>query len=412
MNIVYERCAGIDVHQRSVVVCAITPDQHGQRHKQQDTFSTMMPDLLRMRQWFERLGVTHVAMESTGSFWKPIFNVLEGHVEVLVVNAQHLKAVPGRKTDLKDAEWIADLLQHGLLRPSFVPPAFQRERRELTRYRSSVVEERSRTINRLQKILEDTNLKLSAVATDLMGLSAREMLAALLAGETNPSVLAQLARGKMRAKRDLLVQALQGQFKPHHRLLISEQLTHIDALDEEIEHLSADIAQRLRPYEAQLKRLETIPGMKRRLAEVILAEIGPDMQRFPSARHLASWAGMCPGNRQSAGKRLSGKTHKGDPWLRTALVEAAHAATHCKDSYLAAQYHRLVLRRGGKKATIAVGHTLLVIVYHVLADAKDSQELGGNYFDEQDRQAVQKRLVHRLEKLGYEVTLAPISPAA
>jgi len=412
MNIVYERCAGIDVHKKNVVVCAITPDEHGQRHKERCTFSTMMPDLLRMRQWLHSLGVTHVAMESTGSFWKPPFNILEGHVEVLVVNAQHLKAVPGRKTDLKDAEWIADLLQHGLLRPSFVPPAFQRELRELTRYRSSVVEERSRTVNRLQKILEDTNIKLSVVASDLMGRSAREMLAALVAGEADPAVLAQLARGKMRAKHDLLVQALQGQFKPHHRVLISEQLGHIDTLDEEIARLSAAIAQRLCPYEVPLKQLETIPGIKRRLAEVILAEIGPAMQRFPSARHLASWAGMCPGNRESAGKRLSGRTRKGSPWLRTALVEAAHAAIHCKESYLAAQYHRLVLRRGGKKATIAVGHTLLVIVYHVLADAKDYQELGGNYFDEQDRQAVQKRLVHRLEKLGYEVTLTPTSPTA
>ncbi len=412
MNIVYERCAGVDVHKRTVVVCVITPDKQGQRHKEQRTFSTMMPDLLQMRQWFQCLGVTHVAMESTGSFWKPIFNILEGYLEVQVVNAQHLKAVPGRKTDLKDAEWIADLLQHGLLRPSFVPPAFQRELRELTRYRSSVIEERSRTINRLQKVLEDTNIKLSAVATDMMGQSARAMLTALLAGETDPAVLAELARGKMRAKRDLLVQALQGQFKPHHRILISEQLAHIDTLDEEIERLSTEIAHRLRPYEPQIKRLETIPGIKRRRASVILAEIGPDMQRFPSAKHLASWAGMCPGNCESGGHRKSGKTRKGSPWLRTALVEAAHAATHCKDCYLAAQYHRLVPRRGKKKATIAVGHTLLVIVYHVLAEEKDYQELGGNFFDEHDRQAVQKRLVHRLEKLGYEVTLAPTSLAS
>lgn len=412
MNIVYERCAGIDVHKKTVVVCAITPDQQGQRHKERNTFSTMMPDLLRMCQWLESLGITHVAMESTGSFWKPVFNVLEGHMEVLVVNAQHLKAVPGHKTDLKDAEWIADLLQHGLLRASFVPPAFQRELRDLTRYRTSVTEERCRTINRLQTILEDTNIKLSAVASDMMGRSARAMVEALVAGEVDPTVLAGLARGRMRSKHDLLVQALQGQFKPHHRVLLSAQLAHIDALEEEIEHLSAEIARRLAMYEAQLQRLETIPGIQRRLAEVILAEIGPDMQRFPDARHLASWAGVCPGNRESAGKRLSGKTRRGSPWLRTALVEAAHAATHCKDCYLSAQYHRLVLRRGAKKAILAVGHTLLVIVYHVLADQKDYQELGGNFFDEHDRQAVQKRLVHRLEKLGYEVTLTQTSPAA
>ncbi len=411
MNLLYERCAGLDVHKRNVLVCATTPDSQGQRHKERRTFSTMTPELLRMRHWLQDLGVTHVAMESTGSFWKPIFNILEGHMEVLVVNAQHLKAVPGRKTDVKDAEWIADLLQHGLLRASFVPPAPQRELRELTRYRTRLVEERSRIINRLQKTLEDANLKLASVASDLMGRSARDMLAALLAGEVDPSVLAQLARGRMRAKRDLLEQALQGLLKPYHRFLLSEQLADIDALDEAIEHMSAEIAQRLRPYEALLQRLETIPGIKRRLAEVILAEIGPDMSRFPSARHLASWAGMCPGNNESAGKRLSGKTRKGSPWLRSALVEAAHAAIHCKDSYLAAQYQRLVIRRGGKKATIAVGHTLLVIIYQLLSQDKDYEELGGNYFDEWDRQAVQKRLARRLEKLGYQVTLEPTSPA-
>jgi transposase len=410
MNVVYEACAGLDVHKRTVVACASVPDAKGHRHKERRTFSTMTPDLVLLRQWLADLGVTHVAMESTASYWKPIFNVLEGHLEVLVVNAQHLKAVPGRKTDLKDAEWIADLLAYGLLRPSFVPPAPQRELRDLTRYRMSLSEERARLINRLQKTLEDANLKLASVVTDITGKSARDMLGALLAGDDDPAALAELARGRMRSKRELLTQALQGQLRPHHSFLLSEQLADIDALEEAIERVSSEIAARVRPYEGQIQRLSTIPGIKRRLAEVLLAEIGPDVSRFPDARHLASWAGMCPGNNESAGKRLSGRTRKGSPWLRSALVEAAHAAIHAKDCYLAAQYQRLALRRGGKKATIAVGHTLLVMIYHLLFRDQEYRELGGNYFDELDRQAVQKRLVRRLEKLGYEVKLALTSP--
>lgn len=412
MQVVYERCAGLDVHKRTVVACVNTPDANGQPHKERRTFSTMTAEVCQMRDWLKSLGVTHVAMESTGVYWKPIYNVLEGQFELLVVNAQHIKAVPGRKTDLKDAEWIADLLRHGLLRPSFVPSVQERELRELTRHRTTLIEERSRVINRLQKVLEGANIKLAAVASDLMGKSARAMLQALLQEEADPSVLSELALGKMRAKREALEQALTGRLQPHHRFLISEHLVHIDTLDEAIERVSHEIAERMRPFEPLLQRLETIIGIKRRLAEVILAELGTDMGRFPSARHLASWAGMCPGTRQSAGKRFSGKTRKGSPWLRTALIEAAHAAAHSKHTYLSAQYHRLVARRGAKKAAVALGHTLLVIIYHVLSQEQDSQELGGNYFDERDRQAVEKRLVRRLENLGYQVSLTPTPPAA
>jgi len=412
MQVVYERCAGLDVHKRTVVACANTPDASGHPHKQRRTFSTMTTDVCQMRDWLKSLGVTHVAMESTGVFWKPIYNVLEGHFELLVVNAQHIKAVPGRKTDMNDAEWIADLLRHGLLRPSFVPSVQERELRELTRHRTRLIEERSRVVNRLQKVLEDANIKLAVVASDLMGKSARAMLSALLQDEVDPAALSDLALGKMRVKRGALEQALTGRLKAHHRFLISEHLVHIDTLDEAITRVSNEIAERMHPFEPLLRRLETIIGIKRRLAEVILAELGTDMGRFPSARHLASWAGMCPGNRQSAGKRLSGRTRKGSPWLRTALIEAAHAAAHSKNSYLSARYHRLAVRRGVKKAAVALGHTLLVIIYHVLTQERDYEELGGNYFDERDRQAVEKRLVRRLEHLGYQVSLTPTAPAA
>jgi transposase len=407
MQIVYDRCAGLDVHKKSVMACLITPAANGQRRKERQTFSTMTADLLRLREWLTEQQCSQVAMESTGVFWRPIFNILEGHVEVMVINAQHIKAVPGRKTDIKDAEWIADLLQHGLLRPSFIPPSWQRIVRELTRSRTSLSEERSRVIARLQKGLEDANIKLAAVASDVMGKSAQEMLHALIAGELTPEAMAQFARGSMRSKQELLVQALTGHLQAHHRFLLAEHLKHLAELQDGIARLSAEIAERLHPYEKLLARLETIPGIKRRLAEVILAEIGTDMRRFPSAQHLASWAGMCPGNHESGGKRLSGKTRKGSQWLRTALVEAAHAASHCKNSYLSAQYHRLVFRRGKKRAAVALAHTILIIVYHVLAHEEEYQELGSTYFDQLDRDKKEKRLVRQLERLGFEVALTP-----
>jgi len=410
MQIVYERCAGLDVHKKSVMACLITPAANGERRKERQTFSTMTSDLVRLREWLTERQCSQVAMESTGVFWRPIFNILEGHVEVMVVNAQHIKAVPGRKTDLKDAEWIADLLQHGLLRPSFIPPAWQRIVRELTRSRTSLSEERSRVIARLQKGLEDANIKLAAVASDLMGKSAQQMLHALLEGDVTPETMAEFARGRMRSKRELLVQALTGHLQAHHRFLLAEHLKHLSQLQDGIARLSTEIAERLQPYEKLLARLETIPGIKRRLAEIILAEIGTDMSRFPSAQHLASWAGICPGNHESGGKRLSGKTRKGSQWLRTALVEAAHAASHCKDSYLSAQSHRLAFRRGKKRAAVALAHTLLIIVYHLLAHEEEYQELGGTYFDELDRDKKEQRLVRQLERLGFEVALTPAPP--
>lgn len=409
MHLLYERCAGLDIHKKSVMACIVFPDEQGHRCKHLQSFSTMLVDLQRLRDLLASFGVTHVAMESTGVFWKPVYNVLEGHFQLLVVNAQHIKNLPGRKTDDKDAEWIADLLQHGLLHASFVPSPEQRVLRDLTRYRSSLVQERARTILRLQKVLEDANIKLAAVASDVTGVSAKRILQTLLEGTTDPTVLAELAQGRLRRKRDLLMQALAGQFQPHHRLLLTEQFALIDALDESIAHLNTEIAERLRPFDASITLLCTIPGIGRRLAEIILAELGPALDHFPSARHLASWAGMCPGNRESGGKRLKSSVRKGSPWLRSALVEAAHAAAHSKETYLSAHYHRLSARRGANKATVALGHTLLIIIYHVLSKKEVYHDLGCNYYDEQARQVVQRRLVRRLEALGYQVHLDPVA---
>jgi transposase len=387
----------------------VTPSPHGAPRKEVRSFGTMTADLLALADWLAEAGCTHVAMESTSVYWKPIYNLLEDRFTLLLANARHIKAVPGRKTDVRDCEWIADLLRHGLLKASFVPDRPQRELRELTRYRTALVRERTAAVNRLQKTLEGANIKLSSVASDIMGTSGRAMLAALVAGTTDAAALAQLAKGQLREKRPALERALAGRVGPHQRFLLAEQLTLIDQLDASIDRVSAEIGERLRPLEEALARLETIPGVGRRTAELLLAELGSDMSRFPTAAHLASWAGMCPGNNASAGRRRSGRTRKGSPWLRAALVEAARAAARTKATQLSAQYHRLAVRRGTKKAAVAVGHRILVIAYRLLHDGSSYDELGFAQQDERRRQRAERRLVQRLERLGYTVTLQPVA---
>ena len=413
MDVVHARCCGVDVHKATVVACLIVPGAQGRPTKEVRTFGTMTEDLLHLVDWLVAAGCTHVAMESTGSYWKPLYNLLEGVIdEVAVVNAAHIKQVPGRKTDVKDAEWIADLLRHGLLRASFIPDRPQRELRELTRYRTSLVRERAAEVSRVQKVLEGANIKLAAVAKDITGVSGRDMLAALLAGSTDAAAMAKFARGRMREKIPQLEKALAGHFAAHQRFLVAQQLAHIDFLDELIARVSAEVAERVGPFEELIALLDTITGIGRLTAEVVVAEIGVDMTRFPSAAHLCSWAGVVPGNNQSAGKRRGGTIRKGSPWLRAVLVEAAHAAGRSKTSYLGAQYRRLVARKGRKRAAVAVAHSLLTIIYHVLSDRKPYADLGVAYFDRRDQQALERRLVRRLEALGYDVSLQPKEPAA
>jgi transposase len=409
MEVIYPRCCGLDVHKQTVVACLVTPGPNGAPRKAVRTFGTMAEDLAALGDWLAEAGCTHAAMESTGVYWHPVWDALEGRVALLLVNAKHVKLVPGRKTDVKDCEWLADLLRHGLLRGSAVPDRPRRELRELTRYRASLVQERAAAVNRLQKTLEGAGIKLASVASDVMGVSARAMLAALLDGQTDPAALAELARGRLRAKLPELRRALDGHFGPHHRFLVAEILGHIDELDERLERLDAEVAERLRPFEATLARLDAIPGVGRRGAEVILAELGADLSHFPSARHCASWAGLCPGNRESAGKRRSGKTRKGNAYLRATLVECALAAGRKRDSYPAAQYRRLVRRRGKKKAAVAVAHSLLVIIYHLLTSGAAYRDLGHDYFDRLDRDALERRHVRGLERLGYKVALEQVA---
>ena len=413
MDVLHRCCCGVDVHKASVVACLIAPRAGGAPCKEVRTFGTMTEDLLQLVDWLVAAGCTAVAMESTGSYWKPLYNLLEGVVEqVLVVNAAHIKQVPGRKTDVKDAEWITDLLGHGLLRASFIPDRPQRELRELTRYRTSLIRERAAEVNRVQKVLEGANIKLAAVASDLTGVSGRAMLAALLDGHMDAAAMAQLAQGKLRAKIPQLEQALVGQFGAHQRFMIAQQLVHIDTLDEIIARVSVEIAERVHPFAQEIAQLDSITGVGQRTAEAVVAEVGVDMTRFPTADHLTSWAGLAPGNNESAGKRRSGKTRKGSPWLRAVLIEAAHAAGRTKDTYLGAQYRRLLARKGKKRAAVAVARSILVIAYHILRDHEPYHDLGASYLDQRDRQAVERRLVRRLEALGYDVSLQPKEPAA
>jgi len=415
MERLYDTCCGIDVHKRTVVACLITPAGRGQRTKETHTFGTTTEELLVLRDWLHGAGCTHVAVESTGVYWKPVFNILDGVCTVFVVSARHIKAVPGRKTDVGNAEWIADLLQHGLLRPSFILDRAQRELRDLTRTRTTLVDERAAAINRIQKVLEDANIKVAGVATDIMGKSGRDILAALVGGETDAAAMAELARGKMCRKRDELEKALTGRRGDHHRMLIALHLKQIDLLDDQIAHLSRHIAERLRSYKEQLALLDTIPGVGLYIAEILAAEMGLTMDQFPSAGHLASWAGMCPGNYESAGKHKKGPMRKGNKALRRALNEAAQAAARTKkkdQTYLRGRYRRLVVRCGKKKAAVAVGHTILRIAYRLLKEHEPYHEGILVQLDERRQARVQQRAIDQLKALGDDVTITPKQPAA
>jgi len=412
MDVVYERCCGLDIHKKTVVACLLTPGAAGQPVKVLRTFGTVTEELWALAQWLQAAGCTHVAMESTGVYWKPLYNLFEGHLAVLVVNAQHMRNLPGRKTDVADATWIAGLLRHGLLKPSFIPDRPQRELRELTRCRSSLVQERAAVVNRLQKTLEGANIKLASVASDVTGTSAREMLELLVAGVSDPALLAQCARGRMREKIPQLEQALSGHFGPHQRFLVAQHLAHIDFLDDSIARLNGEVAQRMAPFEEEIVRGDPVPGVNRRTMEVVIAEIGVDMSRFPTSDHLTAWAGLAPGNNESAGKRKGGKTRKGSRWLRAALINAAHGAARKKGSALAAQYKRIAARRGAKRAAVAVARSILVIIYHLLRDKETYHEPDLAYLDERRRLRVQHRALDQLRALGFDVTIAPQVPAA
>jgi transposase len=408
MEALYPRCAGLDVHKADVVVCLRTVSPGGKVSKEVRTYSTMTCSLRALAEWLSAEAVSHVAMESTGVYWKPVFNVLEAGFTVWLVNAQHIKQVPGRKTDVKDSEWIAQLLQHGLLRPSFVPPRAVRQRRDLTRQRARLVSDKTSVANRIAKVLEDANIKLGAVATDILGVSGRAMISAVIGGQDNPATLASLARGKLRKKATALEQALDGAVTEHHRAQLRQLWDQLVSLEGLIDRLDDRIVSEMdAPTLEAITRLITIPGIDRWTAEVLVSELGTDMSVFPTSAQLASWAGVCPGNNRSAGKSRSSRTTKGNRWLRRALTQAAWAASRTKNTYLSAQYRRLAARRGKKRALVALGHTILVIVYHIVKRGTAYQELGAEYLDGLEPERQTRQLVRRLEKLGHKVSLEP-----
>jgi transposase len=414
IRIIHQRCAGLDIHKKTVVACRLLALSDEQVEVETRTFGTMTTDLLALADWLRAVGATHIAMESTGIYWKPIFNILETEFEIILVNAQHIKHVPGRKTDIKDAQWIAELLQHGLLKASFIPEASQRALRDLVRYRTKLIQQRSGEINRVQKVLEDANLKLSSVVSDVMGKSARKMLSAIIAGKEDPTALAQLAKGRMRSKIDELERALTGQMQAHHRLMLSLHLEHIDDLNVKIERLNQEIERAIAPFDlaGAAYRLEQIPGVGAVVAQGIIAELGIDMSRFPTAAHAVSWAGLAPGKNESAGRNRSAKTVKGNRYLKALLVQAAHTLACSKDNYLGAQFRRLARRRGKKRAAVAVARSILVITYHMLHHVTDYHELGVDFFDQRSKEQTERYLVRRLEQLGLKVTLEPLPIAA
>jgi transposase len=411
MDVVHARCAGLDVHKATVVGCVRVPgERHKERRAQTKTFATTMGGLGKLADWLTAHGVTHVAMESTGVYWRPVYAVLEGTVDLLLVNARHVKMVPGRKTDVRDCEWLAQLLECGLLRGSFVPPPAVRDLRDLTRYRKALIRTRSHSVNRVAKTLELANIKLGCVVTDLMGKTGRAILEALIAGGEDPEALAALAQGLLQKKRAELREAVVGRMTPHYAFLLRQHLTLIDALGAQIAELDARIEAAMAPFAEAYACAQTMPGIAARAAQAILAETGVDMSRFPTPEQFASWARLCPGTHESAGKRRPTTIGKGATWLRATLQEAAWAAVKTKKSYYAALYHRLKARRGAKKAIVAVQHAMLVALWHMLRHRVPHRDLGRDYFDRRNPARIRRHHVRRLEQLGYQVLL--VEPAA